>query len=412
VSADRLSIGMFSAGWPPGDFQNGVVTYVSSVRPALEAAGHQVTVFARHVRAAASDPRVVDVGALVRSRHPLRELADNVTYRVAPARAKRGVGLRAAAEAVARANAQSPLHVLEIEESFGLATDLRRVTGIPVCVRLHGPWFLVGPALGVARDRVFDRRVREEGAGIAAAQAVTAPSRFVLDRTRERYGISLPDAVVIQNPVTPVGAANRWQPGASEPGHVLFVGRFDRVKGGDLIVQAFARVASRHPEAKLTIAGGDAGIRDDSGRRFGLREYVDHVLPGAMAAGRVRWVGHVSGDSLGALRRASAVCVVPSRYETFPYTLTEAMAAGCPVVAAAVGGIPEIVSDGRNGLLHRSEDVGHLADRILELVEHPEHAAAMAAVAASDTEHERYPDVIASRLVEVYRGAADRGGGR
>jgi glycosyltransferase involved in cell wall biosynthesis len=67
--------------------------------------------------------------------------------------------------------------------------------------------------------------------------------------------------------------------------------------------------------------------------------------------GRVRFLGGVSRDTVLRLFRAADASVLPSAWENFPHTVVEALAVGCPVIATAVGGVPEVVVDGENGLL-------------------------------------------------------------
>src|SRR5262249_5703059 len=145
---------------------------------------------------------------------------------------------------------------------------------IPICVRLHGPWFLNGTVQGIREDREFRRRVVEEGQAIAAADAVTASSGDVLERTRAYYGLALEDAEVIHPPTAPVPPGEQWRPEACDPAQVLFIGRFDRHKGGDLIIEAFGRVLREVPQAQLCFVGPDHGCRDASGRRWGLEEFL------------------------------------------------------------------------------------------------------------------------------------------
>ena len=91
---------------------------------------------------------------------------------------------------------------------------------------------------------------------------------------------------------------------------------------------------------------------------------------------RVRFFGH--RDDVPALLRESDIFVLPSRSEAFPNGLIEAMAAGLPVVATAVGGIVELVRHGENGLLVRPGDSRDLANAIQQLVDDPRRAAALA----------------------------------
>src|SRR5262249_38213008 len=91
------------------------------------------------------------------------------------------------------------------------------------------------------------------------------------------------------------------------------------------------------------------------------------------------------------------------RYENFPSTVVEAMTMGCPIVAARVGGIPEIVQDQVNGLTHRPEDPGDLAAQIIVLLNDPARASQLGGQAAATCESRYHPDVIAARMVDFYR---------
>src|SRR6187431_1214084 len=68
-------------------------------------------------------------------------------------------------------------------------------------------------------------------------------------------------------------------------------------------------------------------------------------------AGRLRFLGSVPRETVLRLFRAADASVLPSAWENFPHTVVEALAVGCPVIASAVGGVPEVVRDGENGLL-------------------------------------------------------------
>src|SRR6185312_2266041 len=210
-------------------------------------------------------------------------------------------------------------------------------------------------------------------------------------------------AEVIPNPTRPVEPAARWRPDACAPGTVLFVGRFDHLKGGDLIIEAFERVLRAAPDARLLFAGPDHGLTDGFGRRWDLEGFVDDRLPGARAAGRVHLLGRVPHSGLAPLRREAMVSVVCSRYENLPGTVLEAMALGCPVVAARVGGIPEIVRDGVDGLLHRAGDPDDLAAKIVALLTDPARAAELGRRAAARCEREFHPVAVAARMAAHYR---------
>ena len=90
-------------------------------------------------------------------------------------------------------------------------------------------------------------------------------------------------------------------------------------------------------------------------------------------------------------------------------TATEAMASGCPIVAARVGGLPEIIRDGIDGLLHRGGDPDDLAAQIIGLLENPGRAVELGRQAAARCEQQFYPAAIAARIVDFYRRSIRKG---
>ncbi len=403
-----LSIGLMTPGWPAHAFPNGIVTYVATLLPPLRRMGHRVSLLAGQLAGAPGEPGIYDLSAY-RSRRSLTErLADAVAWRMAPDSAQRRMRRRAFERCARRMASDERLHILEMEESFGAAAWVREAIPIPVCVRLHGPWFLNGPVRGARDDAAFRARVRAEGEAIAAADGVTAPTREVLERVRAHYGLALPHAEVIPYPVAPVPAEARWRLETCDAARVLFVGRFDRHKGGDLVVDAFARILEEVPRARLCFVGPDRGCVDGGGRTWSLPDYVRHRLPGALEAGRLEWLGQKPPEALAPLRRGALVTVVASRYETFCYAAAEAAALGCPLVATRVGAIPELVRNGENGLLCRPEPED-LADKVLSLLRDPPRAAALGARAAFDRERLDHPVAVAARVTDFYGRVLARG---
>jgi glycosyltransferase involved in cell wall biosynthesis len=162
---------------------------------------------------------------------------------------------------------------------------------------------------------------------------------------------------VVPNPVD----EQRFSPGpecGEAGGTIIVVGRLERAKGQDLLVEALPSIRRAAPEATLLLVGDDGGVAAQLERRavaLGVRDAVTF----AGAHPRVQ---------LPPLYRSAAVCVVPSRFESFPYSALEAMACGRAVVAARVGGLPEVVEHERSGILIDPEDPAALGAAITRLL--------------------------------------------
>jgi glycosyltransferase involved in cell wall biosynthesis len=155
---------------------------------------------------------------------------------------------------------------------------------------------------------------------------------------------------------------------------LVAAGRLTRQKGFDLLIEAYGRVAERHPDwqlrifgwgknkAKLTAQINELGLADQV-RLMGTTRTLDEQLAGASAY------------------------VLSSRFEGLPMVLLEALTVGLPAVAFdCPTGPAEIIEDGRNGLLIPPEDVPALADGICRMIEKPEERRAMGQAALASSE--------------------------
>jgi glycosyltransferase involved in cell wall biosynthesis len=398
-----FSIGYFSPSWPLDAVPNGIVAYVADMADQFKKMGHQATIVAGGVIGETQDAAVYDLNQADRDRRMMKRLWDGVAFRIAPLWATHRMYHRLFIKTIQRAIAERGIQIFEVEDSWGWATLVREVSSIPLCVRLHGPWFLNGRVEGVREDREFRRRVFAEGQAIACADAVSSSSHDVLERTRAFYGLALRDAEVIYPPSCPVPQDERWRLEKCNPNEVLFIGRFDRHKGGDLIIEAFRRVLREVPQARLTFVGPDRAFTDSNGRSWSTETFVRDRLPGGLESGQVALLGRQPFSALASLRRKAMVTTVCSRYENAPRALIEAMSLGCPVVAARVGGIPEILEDRRDGLLHRPGDSDDLATQIVTLLKNPGRSAELGRSAATTCHRRLHPEIIAGQTIEFYR---------
>jgi glycogen(starch) synthase len=152
---------------------------------------------------------------------------------------------------------------------------------------------------------------------------------------------------------------------ASDRVSVLFVGRFEKRKGIDLLLEAIPGLLERHENVEFHLVGNS-----DISEEHGVNVYSAFVKKYRTKPWFQRVIkhGYVSDDDLAQVYRNCDIFVAPSRYESFGIIFIEAMAFGKPLVGADVGGIPEILQDGTNGLLFRPGDSSDLSDKISALI--------------------------------------------
>ena len=171
----------------------------------------------------------------------------------------------------------------------------------------------------------------------------------------------------------------------------LYVGRLDPEKGLETLGEALELALERVPRLRVLVAG--SGKHEDA-----LRARL------SPRADRVRFLGYVRGEALAYLYRAVDVVLVPSVYEPFGLVALEAMLAGRAVVAAASGGLREIVRHEEDGLLIPPGDAGALSQAVVRLAEDPALGAGLGARAAERVAREHAWTEIAKRTRAVYAG--------
>ena len=207
---------------------------------------------------------------------------------------------------------------------------------------------------------------------------------------------------IVPNGVDVAAAPAEPKPAAGEL-RVVFVGRPEERKGLPVLLTAFGALAE-HVPCRLTVIGAE---REDV-----LRYLAD---PETM-----RWIdvhGRVSGETLWrSLHEADVLCAPSLSGESFGMVLTEAFAAGTPVIASAIAGYSDVVTDGVDGVLVPPADPQRLAEELQRAHHEPERLAAMGAAARESAQRYAWPRV-ADQVTEVYeraieapepRGAAER----
>jgi glycosyltransferase involved in cell wall biosynthesis len=141
------------------------------------------------------------------------------------------------------------------------------------------------------------------------------------------------------------------------------------------------------------------------GEDGGMRSAVESRIRSAGLERSVRLLGHLDDDRLlAAAYREAAVTVLPSEYEAFGLVLLESLAQGTPVIASRVGGIPEVVDDGRAGLLVPPGSVPELSAAIRRLWEDPALGRRLGEYGRSTVVPRFTWEALADRLDAIYRG--------
>ena len=219
--------------------------------------------------------------------------------------------------------------------------------------------------------------IDNEPAGVRAAwqalaarcHAAVACSRDLGAKLRASLGAELVP-VIVHNGLN--SAAFRQKAGVSAPSahRVIFnVGKFDEKKGQDVLIAAFNAIANDYPDIRLIMAGAPHIAYDALRAQHAASPYAQ----------RIEFSPGVPHDEVARMFAHASVFVLPSRHEAFGIVLLEAGALGLPVIASAVGGIPEVIDDGVTGLLVQPNDVRALAEALRRVLNNSGESGAMGA---------------------------------
>jgi glycosyltransferase involved in cell wall biosynthesis len=373
-----MRIGYFIPGWPPGAHANGIVSALGRLGEQLVLNGHEVFYVTGDGRTFSRDQEI-SVGQRILDWTNIG-FVERLHYKLDSEGAFYWWGPNKLADVVENLVQVCNLEIFQMEETFGFGCAVIRRLRIPVVIQVNGPWFLhahLQAPQSSMRQKL--RRIKGEGRAIHNAAGITAPSKDVLERMETFYGRPKCPTGVIRYAITPSG---RWTLDSCDRNSILFVGRFDLHKGADILLRAFTKVAKDRKAIKLLFVGPDHGLQLDGGV-IGLPEYLAQQIPAAVRE-RIEYLGPLPQFEIEKLRTQAYLTIVCSRYDNFPNTVIEAMAAGCPIIATNTGGIPEMIFHGRNGLLVNVEDVDGLAAAIAKMLDDPTLACNLGEQAARD----------------------------
>lgn len=396
-------------------FGAGAETVFFNTRALLTAAGHEIVDFSTESHRNETSPYASYFA-------PERDYSRSVSVTARARNAAASVysrESRLALRQLVRDTAPDVAHLHNVYHQLTLSVvDELRSLGVPTVMTLHD-YKMMCPAYlmyrtgrpcrkcvhGTAWNAVLHSCIKKSAAASVLAALETslarvrgsyaqvarfiAPSRFIAQLASKFVDSDhivylpnfLPNATRIQD-VRPAGARRRI---------VAFVGRLDDAKGIVELVELFR--SGRVEDVKLVVAGAGP-----------LRSYVARAAADTTA---IDYLGSLARPEVSTLLGEAALCAVPSlSEENCPMSILEARAAGAPVVAAPVGGIPELVAHGVDGWLADPRDTVACSSAILRLIGDEALRDRMAHLGLERLRAHHSPEVHLPVLIDTYRAAA------
>lgn len=240
----------------------------------------------------------------------------------------------------------------------------------------------------------FTRAVRQplirhnERQSVRAAKYLTAISPYVM----REFGADVRGQVhLIENPTNDLFFEIA---DCTQPGQILFAGYLEERKSVHHVIEALALLRERVPHAHLVLLGQPRVAAFGERLRMLVKQYG--------LEDRVTFAGLVGERGVAEALSHCSVLVLPSRQETAPTIIQQAMAAGKPVVATRVGGIPDLVANGRTGLLMDYGDVAALASAIEQILQNPALGKQLGQAGRAEAEKRFRASVVTAQTRELY----------
>jgi glycosyltransferase involved in cell wall biosynthesis len=352
---ERMRVGLFTNNYLP--FRGGVTTAVETLREGLDALGHRAWVFA---------PAPA---------RPLPEPAFVFRYPSVPAPTYPGFALPLPlSPRLARTARELGLEIFHAQHPFLLGPAARRLAakaGQPIVFTYHTRYEKYAHYVPLPERLVAALAVRLSCRFADATDLVVAPSASIGQVLVSR-GVRTPVVVV------PTGVdLDRFRPGerGAARRHLglppdaticLYVGRLDREKSVERIIEAFGSIAEAISGARLLLVGQGSHVGP-----------LERRAAGSPAHERIHFLGGVPREELPPYYQAADLFLFASETETQGLVLAEAHACGLPAVAVRASGVDEVIRDGETGLLTKG-DAADLADAAIGLLLDPSRRESMA----------------------------------
>lgn len=262
--------------------------------------------------------------------------------------------------------------IIECPE-WGASTLLLSIfTRIPTIVRLHRGWYLykIDNNLKISIDDWLV--IILEFFTISKATGLTAPSSFIFKKYKQLLfwnDISNKIHQIIPNGVGAITSPRKKFSLVLPKKYFLFASRIETAKGVFLLVDAFARIASEFPQTNLVIVGKSVEMIEGSSQKSSKDSLIELIEKKCLTNQVIMFESVLQADLVPFYRNCMFLVLPSMNNENFPMSLLEAQQFNKPLLGSNAGGIPEIIKEGKNGLLFESNNSKMLGDKIRILLQ-------------------------------------------
>ena len=365
----KLKIGLLTDNYPDSGGMGGIGTYTKIVAEELARMGHEAHVFTpapvvRHRRREINGVHVWECPTWAKRREMPPQNAVEFTLRY-KARAH-FLTRYTLAVAVRQAASSGPFDVIESPEFAALGSVIPKWSMRRLAVRLHLPSGLAHALDGT--EAFASTPINEAERALALrADVITAPSNDAYQRIARYWDRALARTVIVGNPLSWLSEDTRH---ASTGCSAVYFGRLESRKGIDTFAAVLGRLKEQLPDFQAAFVGANNTWFTEQGAKSSWTgaEEIGRIAAETGGAGTYTIHPAMPRDQLKRIVQNATVCVVPSRCETFGYSLLEAMLWKTPCVVSDIPVFRELARDEEHCLFAKLGDVSDFCEKITSLL--------------------------------------------
>lgn len=378
-----MKICLVSRGYPPEILFGGIETYVYNLAHGLADLGHQVVILAetKNKSSIDMDGKIKIYRILTTEKSFFERRFKTMTYRLELAKALRKIV------------AEEKIDIIEAPDNSAL-TFFYSSKNAPLVIRLHTPLFFFRKLNNYPPNNYKTKLIEwMEKRMIKKADGLSSPSKMLAEIVSHTVGIDADKIEIIPNLIN----LSLFKPAIQKTNKpiVLYVGRLEKIKGTDILIEAIHKVDDQALNAEFVLIG-------DSTPEF--KQNIIEQIKKYHLENKVKLLGKIDYADLPVYYQKAAIFVIPSRWDNFPGSCLEAEASGLPIIASAVGGLKEqLVQEGKNGFLVPSGNANELANKISLLLNDSRLRQEMGQESLKIVKNNYQPFQVAKKMITFYR---------
>jgi glycosyltransferase involved in cell wall biosynthesis len=372
----------------PPEVNGGVAVYIHEIAGAMKRIGHNVFVITRSEK---EEHERIEEGIRVIRLKPKHYKIFNFCREIIPKTVTRLEFAIRVAKTLRKIHKKYKIDIVESLEAYSIGFIYYLFyKKPPYVIKLHTPEGII--FRWNERNINIDIKLLSlmEEFWLWRAKKIVAITNSMKKLIKEFYRVRLQNIPVVHNPLS-LANFHRDKEGEKED-FFIFIGRLEFRKGPHILVEAIPYVIKEFPDVRFYFIGKDCGMKG----------YLESKISEFNCGKNVIFYEHLPREEIFSFYKKALACVIPSLWENFSYVMLEAMALKCLLVVSEVGGLSEVITDGKNGFTFRPGSFLDLKDKLIYILRNKEKMPPYTETAFNTLRDLTQPGKVATETEKLY----------